>query len=158
MSPVYRTNVSWSPHTLALSFGALLTSASSTTSSIPDISGAVSAFPHSLAATSSFIGTSASGGSHGGDLQIIPAHTALYTPSPSSPIPSSLTSSLSRSGDIPSRTGPLATSSANAPHPTPLRNTTVPPQQQQQQQQQQSAPLLPDITPDFPRPVTSYKS
>ncbi|KAI9454037.1 hypothetical protein BJY52DRAFT_1285958 [Lactarius psammicola] len=171
MSPVYRINVSRSPHTLALSFGALFdithgitsTSASSTTSSIPDISGTVSTFPHSLAATTSYIGTSALGGSHGGDLQITPAHTALYTPSPSSPIPvlgnaipassqSSPTSSMSRSGDIPSWTGSLVTSSANAPHPTPLRNTTVPPQQQQ------SAPLLPAITPDFPRPVTSYKS
>ncbi|KAI9449535.1 hypothetical protein BJY52DRAFT_1227719 [Lactarius psammicola] len=116
MSPVYRINVSRSPHMLALSFGALFdithgitsTSASSTTSSIPGISGAVSTYPHSLAATTSYIGTSALGGSHGGDLQIILAHTALYTPSPSSPIPvlgnaiptssqSSPTSSMSRS-------------------------------------------------------------
>ncbi len=142
-----------------ITHGTTSTSAFSTTSSIPDVSGAVSTSPHSHTATSSSIGTVTSGGS--GDLQIVPARTVLDTPSPSFPVPvlgntipaysqSSPTSSMSQSDDIPSGKRPLATSSATALHPSTSRDTTVPPQQRQ------SAAFFPAITSDFPRPGTSY--
>ena len=134
------------------------TSASSTACSILDVSGAVSTLPHSLTATSSPIGTIASGDS--GDLQIVPAHTALDTPSPSFPIPvlgdtipaysQSSPTSMSLPGHIPSGARSLATNSDTAFHPTTLRDTTIP------LQQQQSAPLFPAVAPGPPQPDTSH--
>ncbi|KAI9449533.1 hypothetical protein BJY52DRAFT_1307099 [Lactarius psammicola] len=61
-----------------ITHGTTSTSASSTASSIPDISAAVSTFPHSLTATSSPIGTVTPRDS--GDLQIVPTHTGRDRP------------------------------------------------------------------------------
>ncbi|KAH9073402.1 hypothetical protein EDB83DRAFT_70717 [Lactarius deliciosus] len=142
-----------------ITHGNTSTSAPSTASSIPDVSGAVSIFPHSLTDTSS-IGSVAP--RNGGDPQFVPAHTVLNTPFPSIPIPipvpgnaipaysqSSSTSSMFPSDDIPSGKKPLATYSTTVPHSTTLWETMILPQQEQ-------SPLSPTITPDFLRPGTSH--
>ncbi|KAH8993069.1 hypothetical protein EDB86DRAFT_1405155 [Lactarius hatsudake] len=141
-----------------ITHGNTSTSAPSTASSIPDVSGAVSIFPHSLTVTSSSTGSVAPRNS--GDPQFIPAHTVLDTPLPSIPIPipvlgnaipaysqSSPTSSMSPSDDIPSWKRSPATSSTTVPHSTTPWETMILPQQEQ-------PPLFPAITPNFLRPGT----
>jgi hypothetical protein len=138
--------------------------ASSTASSRPAVPtpGAVPTYPHSLttALTSSSICTGSFVDSE--DRHVVPAHKVPDNLSPALPIPvlgntisvcsgfrPSPTSSMSRSGDIPSGTRSLATNSATTFHLATPGYTTVP------SQQQQSDPLFPAIKPDPPRFNTS---
>ncbi len=119
--------------------GTTLASASSTASSIPDASGAVSASPHSLTATPPSSGSVASRDST--DLRIVPTHVVPDTPSPSLPIPvpGNTIPAYSRSDHIPSGTRSFATNNS----------TSV------LSQQQQSAPLvrIPATAPDLSQPL-----
>jgi hypothetical protein len=128
--------------------------ASSTASSVPT-------YLRSLTTASSSIGTGAFVDSE--VRHVVPAYEVLDKPSPALPIPvlghtipicsgfrSSPTSSMSRSGGVPSGTRLLATNSATTFHLATPGYTTVP------LRQQQPAPLLPAITPDCPRFNTSH--